>query len=147
MKITAVQDQASRTKYHATKILQTENDSKQGLGKQFYERVEHAIPACQILAREQYIRDMAECVFKYTLTYKRKKTQKLYNKHWYDHVPKSFATSYLSKVTILWIQQVRTDRSIHKNKPDIIILDNKKGKCMLTLILPRSRTGTRQDKG
>jgi ribosomal protein L17 len=37
----------------------------------------------------------------------------------------------VGKVTILWNQQVQTDRTIPNNKPDIIILDNAKGACML----------------
>jgi hypothetical protein len=36
-----------------------------------------------------------------------------------------------SKVTILWNQQVQTDRTIPNNKPDIIIRDNEKRSCML----------------
>ena len=35
------------------------------------------------------------------------------------------------KVTILWNQQIQTDRTIPNNKPDIIIHDNEKGTCML----------------
>ena len=31
----------------------------------------------------------------------------------------------------MWNQKVQTDRTIHNNKPDIIILDNEKGTCML----------------
>jgi len=53
--ITAAQDQAFQTKYHVTKILQTETDSKCRLCKQFDEMVEHVISACPILAKEQYI--------------------------------------------------------------------------------------------
>jgi len=34
-------------------------------------------------------------------------------------------------ITILWNQQVQTDRTIPNNKPDIIIRDNEKGTCML----------------
>ena len=34
-------------------------------------------------------------------------------------------------VTILWNQQVQTDRIIPNNKPDIIIRDNEKRTCML----------------
>jgi hypothetical protein len=34
-------------------------------------------------------------------------------------------------VTILWNQQVQTDRTIPSNKPVIIIRDNKKRTCML----------------
>ena len=35
------------------------------------------------------------------------------------------------KVTVLWNQQVQTDRTILNNKPDIIIRDNEKGTCTL----------------
>ena len=52
-------------------------------------------------------------------------------KHWYEHVPKSVETNQGLKVTILWNQQVQTDRTIPNNKPDIIIRDNEKGTCML----------------
>ena len=52
-------------------------------------------------------------------------------KHWHEHVPKSIETSQGGKVTILWNQQVQTDRNIPNNKPDIIIRDNEKGTCML----------------
>jgi hypothetical protein len=48
------------------------------------------------------------------------------NKHWYEHVPKSVETAQRGKVTILWNQQVQTDRTIPNNKPDIIIRDNEK---------------------
>jgi len=52
-------------------------------------------------------------------------------KHWYEHVPKSVETSQGRKVTLLWNQQVQTDRTIPNNKPDIIMRDNEKGTCML----------------
>jgi hypothetical protein len=48
-------------------------------------------------------------------------------KHWYEHVPKSVVTYQGGKVTILWNQQVQTDRTIPSNKPDIIIRDNERG--------------------
>jgi hypothetical protein len=53
-------------------------------------------------------------------------------KHWYEHVPKSVETSQGGKVTILWNQEVQTDRTIPNTKPDIIICDNKNRTCMLT---------------
>jgi len=52
-------------------------------------------------------------------------------KHWYEHVPKSIETGQGGNVTILWNQQVQTDRTIPNNKPDIIIRDNEKRTCML----------------
>jgi hypothetical protein len=53
-------------------------------------------------------------------------------KHWYEHVTKSVVTNQGGKVTMLWNQQVQTDRTIPNNKPDIIIGDNEKRTCMLT---------------
>jgi hypothetical protein len=47
------------------------------------------------------------------------------------YVPKSVETSHKGKVTILWNQQVQTDRTIPNNKPHITIRDNGKGICML----------------
>jgi transposase len=62
----------------------------------------------------------------------RKETRvQLDKKHWYEHVLKSVQTSQGGKVTILWNQQVQTDRTIPNNKPDIIIRDNETGTCML----------------
>jgi len=37
----------------------------------------------------------------------------------------------MMRTTILWNQQIQTDRTIPNNKPDIIIRDNEKGTCML----------------
>jgi len=48
-----------------------------------------------------------------------------------NNVLKSVQTSQGGKVTILWNQQVQTDRTILNNKTDIIIRDNEKGTCML----------------
>jgi hypothetical protein len=46
-------------------------------------------------------------------------------------VPKLVETSDEGKAAILWNQQVQTDRTIPKNKPDVIIRDNGRGMCML----------------
>ena len=59
---------------------------------------------------------------------------KVDSEHWYDHVPKSFETDHEGKVTILWNQQVRTNRTIPNNKPDNIIRYNKKVRCMLVYV-------------
>jgi hypothetical protein len=55
-------------------------------------------------------------------------------KHWYEHVPNSVVTNQGGKVTILWNQQVQTDRidrTIPINKPNIINRDNEKRTCIL----------------
>jgi hypothetical protein len=51
--------------------------------------------------------------------------------HWYKHEPKLVEINNESEVTISCDQQVQTDRTIHNNKPDIIIRDNEKETCML----------------
>jgi hypothetical protein len=49
--IVATQDQVLQTKYCATKILNTETDSKCRLCHQFNETIDQIISACQILAK------------------------------------------------------------------------------------------------
>jgi hypothetical protein len=44
----------------------------------------------------------------------------LEDEQWYKHVPKSVETSREYKVTVLWNQQVTTDRIRYDNKPDIM---------------------------
>jgi len=46
-------------------------------------------------------------------------------------VSKSAETSQGGKVTVLWNQQLQTDRTISNNKPEIIIRDNEKETYML----------------
>jgi hypothetical protein len=82
------------------------------------------------VAKEEYIREIIVCV---EIQFKvcKEIALKLDIKHWYNHVPKSIETSHEGKVTVLWNQQVRTDRTIANNKPDIIIRANEKGTCIL----------------
>ena len=68
--------------------------------QQFDETIDYIIPACPMMAKEQYIKDMIECVHNYTSTYARKQGHNWTKKHWYEHVPKSVETSQGGKVTI-----------------------------------------------
>jgi hypothetical protein len=68
-----------------------------------------------------------------------------HQKLWYDHVTKSVESSHDGKVTILWNQQVRTDRTILYNKPDITIRDNRQGMRMLTDVIPGDRNAIKKD--
>jgi hypothetical protein len=131
--IVAAQDQAIQTKYCATKILNTETDSKCRLYQQFDESIDHITLACPILAKERYIKRHDRVCAQLHFDICKETGVQLYKKHWYEHVPKSIETGQGGKVTILWSQQVQTDRTIPNNKPDIIIRDNEKRICMLTL--------------
>jgi hypothetical protein len=70
-------------------------------------------------------------VHNYTSTYARKQGYNWTKKQWYEHVPESAEISQGGKVTILWNQQIQTDRTFPNDKPDIIIRYHEKGTCML----------------
>ena len=74
---------------------------------------------------------MIECVCPTTLQHMQGNRDTTGQKHWYEHLPKSVETSQGGKVTILWNQQVQTDRTVPNNKPDIIIRDNEAGTCIV----------------
>jgi hypothetical protein len=127
----AAQDQALQKKYYATKIINTKTDSKCRLCQQFTVTIDHITSACPILAKEKYIKRHDKVCAQLHFNICKETRVQLDKKHWYEHVPKSVETSQGGKVTILWNQQIQTDRTIPNNKPDIIIRDNEKGTCML----------------
>jgi hypothetical protein len=121
----------NNNKYYATKILNTETDSKCRLCQKFEETIDHIISACPILAKEQYIKRHDRVCAQLRFNICKETGVQLDKKHWYEHVPKSVETGQGGNVTILWNQQIQTDRTIPNNKPDIIIRDNEKRTCML----------------
>jgi hypothetical protein len=112
--IVAAQDQALQTKY-ATKILNTETDSKSRLCQQFDEKIDHIISACPILAKEQYIKRHDRVCAQLHFHICKETGVQMDKKHWYEHVPKSVETSQGGKVTVLWNQQIQTDRTVPKS--------------------------------
>jgi len=120
-KIVAAQDQALNTKYYATKILHTETDSKCRLWQQLDKTIDHIISACPTLAKEQYVKQHDKVSAQIHFNICKETGVQLDKKQWYEHVPKSVVTIQGGKVTILWNQQVQTDRTTTSNKPDIII--------------------------
>jgi hypothetical protein len=129
--IVAAQDQTRQTKYYPTKILQTEKYSKCRLCNQFEETVDHIMSARPILVKEQYINRHDRVCTQLHFNIRKETGVKLDSELRYEHIPNSVETSQVGKVTILWNQQVQTNRIIPKNKPDIIIRDSEKGTCML----------------
>ena len=107
----AARDQALNTKYYTTKILHTKIDSKCRLCQQLDETIDHTISACPILAKEQYVKwhDKVSAQIHFNIC--KEIGVQLDKKHWYEHVPKSVVTNQGDKVTILWNQQVQTDRT------------------------------------
>jgi len=116
---------------NSTKILNIKTDRKCRFCQQFDETIHHIISACPILAKEQYIKRPDRVCAQLHFNICKETGIQLDKKHWYEHVPKSVETSQGGKVTILWNQQIQTDRTIPNNKSDIIIRDHEKGICML----------------
>jgi hypothetical protein len=58
---------------------------------------------------------------------------KLEDEHWHEFVSELAETNHGGKETVLWTRQVQADKTIPNSKPEIIILDNGKGRSMLTL--------------
>ena len=101
------------------------------LCQQFDEKIDHIISASPILAKEQYTKRHDRVCAQLHFNICKETGVQLDKKHLCEHVRKSVETSKGGKVTILWNQQVQTDRIIPNNKPDIIIRDNDAGTCML----------------
>jgi hypothetical protein len=96
--------------------------------------------ACPILAKEQYIKRHDRVCSQLHFNICKELGVKLDSELWYEHVPRSVETSEVGKVTILWNQQVQTDRTIPNNKPYIMIRDNEKGTCMqIDVAIPGDR--------
>jgi hypothetical protein len=98
--------------------------------KQFDETAEHVVTSCPILAKEHDIKRRDRVCAELRFNMCKEMGVKLDNEQWYDHIPKSVETSHEGNVTILWNQQVLTDRTIPNNKTDIIIRYNNKGTCI-----------------
>jgi hypothetical protein len=91
--IVAAQDQALQTKYYTRKILNTETDGKCRLCQQFDETIDHTVPACPILAKEQYLIRLDGVCAQLQFNICKDTGVQLDKKHWYEHVPKSVETS------------------------------------------------------
>jgi len=95
-------------------------------------KMDHIISACLMLAKVQYIQRHGRVYAELHCTTCKRIAVTFDKQHWYQHVPKSLGRIYEGKITMLWNQQVKTDRSAPNSKPDNIIRDNEKGTCMLT---------------
>jgi len=68
--------------------------------------------ACPILAKEEYIKRHGSVCAQLHFNICTRTGGQLDKKHRYEHVPKSVEISQAGKVTVLWNQQVQTDRTI-----------------------------------
>ena len=80
-------------------------------------RIDHILSACPILAKEQYTKRHDRVCAQLHFNICKETGVQLDKKHWYEHVTKSVEINKRDKVTILWNQQLQTDRTIPNNKP------------------------------
>ena len=99
--------------------------------------------ACPILAKEHYIKRHDRVCAQLHFNICKETGVQLDKKHCFEHAPKSCEGG---KVTVLWNQQIQTDRTILNNKPYIIIRDNEKGICMYVCMYVNRRCNLRRQK-
>jgi hypothetical protein len=109
--IIATQDQALQTIYHATYIYYKQKYIANRDCKQSHEIVQHIIPECPILAPEQYVKSSDRVCAQKRCNVCKEIGVKLDNKQCaMYHVTKSVGTSHGGTATILWNEQLRTDK-------------------------------------
>lgn len=119
--LTAAQDQALKTRHIEYAIHHTRTDGKCRLCKTAEETVEHIMSSCSILAPQEYT-DRHNNVCK-ALHFSISKYYEcpLQTEKWYEHKPLHVTKSKDGKVTLLYDQQIITDRSIQANRPDLVL--------------------------
>ena len=89
--------------------------------------MEHIISGCQTLAIDKYLNRHNQVAAQLHLDICKHCVIKVYAQHWYQHNPELVIEN--EKATILCDHQVKTDRYIPCNKPEIIISDSER--CLI----------------
>jgi hypothetical protein len=110
------------------KILKQQTDSKCQLYKEHEETINHLISGCPILAKNEYIirQDRVCTPLHYSIC---KELGIETTENWYTHKPEPVCEH--GDITVLWNQEVQTDREVLGKKPDIIIKNKKDEICLL----------------
>ncbi|KAI5751771.1 hypothetical protein M8J77_010707 [Diaphorina citri] len=93
------------------------------------ETIDHILSACSQLAKHEYIlRHNKICAYVHWCLCKKYKIPDT-STRWYEHEPKPVVTN--EEITIIYDQQIHTDRTVPANKPDIVVKNVKDKKCVL----------------
>ena len=125
--ITAAQDQALNTRYYSKHIIKQGSTDRCRMCHTQAETVEHIISGCQTLAVDKYLNRHNQVAAQLHLDICKHYAIKVDAQHWYQHNPEQVMEN--EKATILWDHQVKTDRHIPCNKPDIIIQEKDSERC------------------
>ncbi|KAL1447369.1 hypothetical protein WDU94_013907 [Cyamophila willieti] len=127
--ILSAQDQCLRTKYYEKHILKTSNDDKCRLCKTQPEHITHIVSGCEILAKQEYLtRHNKICSYLHFNICSHYDVPDIPDK-WYKHKPQPVLQH--GDIVMLYDQQIRTDRTIPCNKPDLVIKNVKERTCIL----------------
>lgn len=126
--IVAAQDQTLRTRSYEKRILKTGSNGMCRLCKEYEETIAHIVSGCPVLARKEYIarHDKIAASLHWAICHYFNLPK---SKNHYDHQPPQVCDN--GEVTVIWNEQVQTDRTILANKPDIIIKDLKENTCLI----------------
>jgi len=141
--IVAAQDQAISTNYFKSKILKEEIESKCRLCKQYEETIDHLTSGCPILAKNEYLmrHDKVCTHLRYSIC---KALGIETTNKWYTHVPKPVYEE--GDFTVLWNQEVHTDREVTGNRPDIITKNKKEKTCtLIDVAIPADRNAVQKE--
>ena len=127
--IIAAQDQALKTRHYENRILKSAQSDNCRLCLGQSETVDHIVSACPVLAKHEYLeRHNRVCSYIHWHMCKALNLPDTCEK-WYDHAPLPVTTE--NHVTLLYDQQIRTDRTVSANKPDIVMRDISKKVCYI----------------
>ena len=127
--ITAAQDQALNTRCYSKHIIKQGSTDRCRMCHTQVETVEHIISGCQTLAADNYLNRYNQVPAQLHLDICKHYAIKVDAQHWYQHNPERVMEN--EKATILWDHQVKTDRNIPCNKPDIIIQEKDSERCLI----------------
>ena len=126
--ICAAQEQALRTNYVKCKIDKTAESQMCRLCNEKGESVSHITSECKMLAQKEYKRrhdNVARFIhWKLCGKYKLERSDK-----WYEHNAEGIIEN--DEVKILWDFMIQCDRPVEHRKPDIVVLEKEKKKCII----------------
>jgi hypothetical protein len=116
--IVAAQDQAVSTNYFKRKILKEETESRCRICEEYEETIDHLTSGCPILTKNEYvIRHDEVCIHLHYSICKTLGIETTENR--YSRIPKLVCQH--EDITVLWNEEVQSDREVLADRPDIII--------------------------
>ena len=127
--LTAAQDQALRTRY-IRKVIDKEDISAMcRLCGERDETIAHIVSECKMLAQKQYKQwrhDKVAQIIHWDIC---RKHGLEHQSKWYEHIPETVVEN--EEVKVLWDMNIQTDKVIAANKPDIVVFEKLKRKCVI----------------